>query len=101
MIDLETGTLTPLLLPGPDGIGSVPHDRIPGDGPPVVGRRVPLFEEAREIVLRAAPHVLPLRTLGWDVAITPAGPVVLEANNFWGSPAVPLGLDAHALFVGG
>jgi hypothetical protein len=101
MIDLEAGTLMPLRLPGPDGVGSVEHAAIPGSGRPVAGRRVPFFEEVREVVLEAAPHLLPMRTLGWDVAITPRGPVVVEANTYWGSPGVPLGPDAHALFVGG
>ena len=24
-----------------------------------------------------------MRTLGWDIAITPDGPVLLEGNNWW------------------
>ena len=99
MIDLEAETLTPLVVPGPDEVGVVLHDRVPGSGRQVVGWRVPFFEEARRIVLGAAPHLLPMRTLGWDVAITPGGPVLLEANNYWGSLLVPLPPEAHALFV--
>jgi hypothetical protein len=32
------------------------------------------------------PSRLPVRTIGWDIAITPNGPVILEANIWWGAP---------------
>ena len=101
MIDLETGTLSPLRLARPGGVGFTAHAAIPGSGRQVAGWRVPCLDEARAIVLGAAPHLLPVRTLGWDVAVTPAGPVVVEANDYWGAPGVPLSREAHDLFVGG
>ena len=44
------------------------------------GFAVPGWAEARDLALRAALAVLPLRAIGWDVAVTPAGPVLIEAN---------------------
>jgi hypothetical protein len=35
------------------------------------------------MVLDAAPHFLPYRALGWDVAFTPGGPVIVETNTRW------------------
>ncbi len=45
------------------------------------GFRVPFFREAGDLVLKAATHVPQLRVIGWDVAITPDGPVLVEGNH--------------------
>jgi len=42
---------------------------------------VPLFEEAKELVIRAAGCIPNLRLIGWDVAITEEGPVLIEGNS--------------------
>ena len=52
-------------------------------------RHLPLWDEACALVRDAAPHFLPLRTLGWDVAMTPRGPVIVEANAHWGMEITP------------
>lgn len=44
------------------------------------GFALPLWEEARALALHAARAVLPLRAIGWDVALAPGGPVLIEAN---------------------
>jgi len=44
---------------------------------------VPLWEEASALACRAAAWLLPTRTLGWEIALTPAGPVIIEANRKW------------------
>ena len=41
------------------------------------------WEEARALALRAAAAFAPLRTVGFDIAPTPAGPVLIEANAWW------------------
>lgn len=45
------------------------------------GFKVPYFKEACEEVLKGI-MVIPNRFIGWDVAITPNGPIIVEANNY-------------------
>lgn len=99
-VDLATGTLGPLTVRGPDGRGRL-STSVLADGTRVEGRRLPMFPEACALVREAAPHMLPMRTIGWDVAITPDGPVVVEANNYWGMTFVALPDDERALFLEG
>jgi hypothetical protein len=47
---------------------------------------VPLWQEATDIVLNAHRCFPDFRALGWDVAITPTGPKILEANAWWDPP---------------
>lgn len=49
----------------------------------LVGERLPLWEDVVQLVKRAALAFLPTRTIGWDVAITETGPVLIEGNRFW------------------
>ena len=44
------------------------------------GFKVPYFKEACEEVLKGV-KVIPDRFIGWDVAITPNGPIIVEANS--------------------
>ena len=41
---------------------------------------MPYFKEACEEVLKGI-KVIPDRFIGWDVAITPIGPIIVEANS--------------------
>lgn len=47
---------------------------------------VPLWQEAVDMVLHAHRFFPDFRALGWDVAITPTGPKILEANAWWDPP---------------
>lgn len=63
----------------------------PNSNEKIVGFRTPLFREAKEFVLQAARVVPELRYVGWDVAITPNGPAIIEGNpytahDFWQLP---------------
>jgi hypothetical protein len=59
-------------------------DHHPTTGIAFAGRRVPHFAEAVEVVRRGQAALPGLRSVGWDVAITPDGPRILEANAWWG-----------------
>jgi hypothetical protein len=59
-------------------------DRHPTTGMVFAGRRVPHFEDAVAVARRGQSLLPGLRAVGWDIAITPGGPVVLEANAWWG-----------------
>ena len=63
----------------------------PGTGRPTVGVAVPDWDAVRDLVTRAAAAFAPLRTVGWDVAPTDAGPVLIEANAWWAVASTPEG----------
>lgn len=98
-VSLDEGELGPLRLRAPAGFGLRQTPTVPGTGTRVAGRRIPFAEDACRLVRRAALLFLPMRTLGWDIALTPGGPVVIEANNWW-YPFGPLPAEAWALLVG-
>lgn len=47
------------------------------------GYQIPFFDEAITMVKKAALRFPQNRSIGWDVAITGAGPQLLEANHDW------------------
>ena len=82
-IDERDGRLGMALIPRRDGYGFECVESLPG-GVRTEGVRLPHWPDAVALVLDAAPRFPPLRTLGWDVAITPDGPAIVEANAHWG-----------------
>lgn len=52
----------------------------PATGVSIPGFQVPLYADVVELVTRAALRVPQLRYVGWDVAITPTRPVLIEGN---------------------
>lgn len=52
----------------------------PATGTPIVGFQVPLYDEVLQFVDALARIVPELPYVGWDIAITPSGPVVIEGN---------------------
>lgn len=57
------------------------HDNHPTSGTKFVGFEIPCFKEAVELVKKAALVVPGMRYIGWDVAITENGPILVEGNN--------------------
>lgn len=55
----------------------------PVTGERLVGATIPLWDEIRCMTCKAARLFPKLRTLGWDIGVTPDGPVILEANPAW------------------
>ncbi len=75
----------------PSGFGLVRVARHPDTGVTITGVPVPGIAEARALAVRAAEVFRPLRTVGWDVAPTASGPVLLEGNIWWGASGDPDG----------
>ena len=50
----------------------------------IVGFKIPMFKEAVELVKEAAKVVTDVRYVGWDVAISEKGPLIIEGNCFPG-----------------
>lgn len=59
-------------------------DEHPDTGVDLVGVVLPFWKETLEVCRDAARRMVGLRAIGWDVAITTAGPVLLEGNAQWG-----------------
>ena len=80
-IDIEEGVIrAPAFC---DKTGDV-YYKHPVSGTEIVGFRIPYFEEAKALVLKAALKVPEVRYVGWDVAITENGPVFVEGNTIPG-----------------
>jgi hypothetical protein len=81
-IDVETGRLRRLAMPLPGG-GLAKLAEHPRTGRTCLGFQLPWWPETLELVTHAAVAFSMSRTIGWDVAITEDGPVLLEANSGW------------------
>ncbi|WP_209426801.1 sugar-transfer associated ATP-grasp domain-containing protein [Pararhodobacter sp. SW119] len=81
-IDLESGTLQAIGRQKTKFSTAV-YERHPDTGVVFEDFVVPHWALLRETVTRAAEVMLPLQTLGWDVAITEDGVLLLEANHNW------------------
>ncbi|HPZ89980.1 MAG TPA: sugar-transfer associated ATP-grasp domain-containing protein [Bacillota bacterium] len=79
-VDLPTGVMGRGRILPQYGGGWV--DCHPDSGKPFVGQVLPHWQELLDLVKRAA-LTLPCATVGWDVAITPSGPVLVEGNSAW------------------
>lgn len=44
---------------------------------------IPYYNEIIELVLRAHQFITCIQTIGWDVAVTPNGPLIIEGNDNW------------------
>jgi len=55
----------------------------PETGAKIRGFRVPFWDECRKLVMQASEFIGPGTTLGWDLAIGPDGPKLLETNDRW------------------
>lgn len=65
-------------------------ERHPDTGCRIEGFRLPLWPQLIEVVSRGQAGLPELPTLGWDIAITDDGPVVVEANAGYGVDIIQL-----------
>lgn len=79
-IDLKTGRV---IYPAYDKARNT-YIYHPLTGVKFEGFQIPYWEEAKALCLKAADRVPQMRYIGWDVAVTGAGPVFVEGNNFPG-----------------
>lgn len=85
-ISLPDGRLGQAVRESPDALACVSLAEHPRTGRRFEEITLPGWAEACALVRGAALEFLPLRALGWDVALTPRGPVIVEANMWWGPP---------------
>jgi hypothetical protein len=79
-VDLETGRVGKAVAKDPRRGSFAAH---PDSGGAIEGIVVPCWEEACALATRAHGAFPWLPTVGWDVVVTPGGPIVLEANPNW------------------
>jgi hypothetical protein len=68
--------------PGYDSHGHV-HERHPDSGAVIADFRLPMIAEVRAFVDTVARVVPQVQYVGWDIVVTPDGPVLVEGN--WGA----------------
>lgn len=79
-IDLATGRLGPAFPYRPLHPGFTRH---PTTGAAICGRRLPDWRAIEQLAVTAHGVFPDFVTLGWDIALTPAGPALLETNAGW------------------
>lgn len=72
-----------VFVPAIDEAGNI-YETHPLSGQAIVGFRVPQYPEVCELVRKLGLVVPEVPYVGWDIAVTPRGPVVVEGNNFSG-----------------
>ena len=80
-VDVDTGRIT---TPATDDYFHL-YDRHPDTGIPLVGYQLPMVPEAIALAKEAAQVFPRMGHVGWDMAITPDGPAIIEGNNFPGT----------------
>lgn len=80
LVDMHTGKIC---TPGADKDGRA-YFQHPMTGVDLIGAQIPFYQEAVELVKRAAMKIPELGYIGWDIAITEKGPIMIEANHFPG-----------------
>ncbi len=96
-IDPRSGALGPgrrLSCQIVDGYTSVPET-----GKRFVDFQLPYWSETQKLILKASALVPWCRCLGWDVAVSEHGPVIIEANTRWGARLVQASAP-HGLMTG-
>lgn len=78
-VDLATGRLGAALRRRRHVL--LPIERHPDTGAPIAGHALPCWEEAKALALRAFAAAPERATVGWDVAITDDGPMLVEGNT--------------------
>jgi glutathione synthase/RimK-type ligase-like ATP-grasp enzyme len=91
-VELKTGRLRADGFYKP-GYGSKVQEH-PQTGVRFLGFEIPYFREALELVLQVHEYFYGVHSIGWDIAISERGPVIIEANDDWDG-AVAMALERN------
>jgi hypothetical protein len=94
-VDLDSGTL----VTGRTRDGLDDTTLIPGTQKSFIGFQLPNWKAAKDLALRAAAAFPWARSIGWDVALSGKGPVLIEGNEEW-SPSLIQMPAPHGLMTG-
>lgn len=79
-IDLEQGVVSG---PGRNNLDLRDYERHPVSGVIMPGFRLPFWRETIDCVHTAMALVPSIGYVGWDIAVTPSGPELIEGNYHW------------------
>jgi hypothetical protein len=94
-VDLESGALGPGRSRHGLGYSSV----IPGTDRNFVGFQLPHWDQVKQVALAAAEVIPEARAIGWDIAISAPGPVLIEGNADWSTSLLQIPAP-HGLMTG-
>lgn len=94
-VDLDSG----VLLGGRTRNSLEDATMIPGTQTSFVGFQLPDWQKTKELALRAAEAFPWARSIGWDVAMSGSGPVLIEGNQEWSPSLIQLPAP-HGLMTG-
>ena len=80
-VDKETGKICSVAT---DDYFNI-YERHPDTGVEFMGYQLPCFPEALALAEKAAHEIPQIGHVGWDMAITPDGPAIIEGNDFPGT----------------
>ncbi len=81
-VDLATGALGPAVQK-PLSFASTSLHRHPTTGAAITGAVLPCYADVFALALRAHRAFSEFPSVGWDIAITPDGPMLVEGNYDW------------------
>jgi hypothetical protein len=100
-IDLDTGELGQASGGGSTGMPRVANlvrcDVHPVTGARIRGRKLPCWNEVKQLAIRAHGSFAGMAVVGWDIAITAEGPILIEGNS---GPDVDLMQVGHQAPIG-
>lgn len=79
-IDMETGVLQSGVS-NPGAHSTMFHERHPVTNAVLAGIRVPFWEEVKTLALDLASYFGDLNYAGWDIYVSPTGPMIIEGNG--------------------
>lgn len=82
----DEGVLEGARTPDICGSGFRTIDTHPDTGVSLKGFRIPFWTQAVDLAKTAHRSFPKCGTLGWDIAVTPTGPRIIEANIWWDPP---------------
>ena len=82
-VNPRNGAIEEVLGANADGHGMASLRAHPDTGQTFLDVHVPDWAAVSALTKRAALSFEPLKTIGWDVGITPRGPVLIEGNVTW------------------
>lgn len=92
-VNIQTGVLGLGNQIAGTGEGIVKILKHPITGKSFAGFQLPDWQCACKLVKEASSHFLPIRTVGWDVALSPDGPCIIEGNIWWDAPNQHMRMD--------